>query len=250
MLRMRLFIRLAEARLLQFLRQCHNIFMRMLEFANGEIYHVYNRGVDKRNILSHRSDLRRYLVGLHEFNSIEPVGSLRNCERSRDDDFVPKPESKRLVDVLCYCLSKNHYHLILKQLVDAGISQFMQRWGTSCTKYFNTKYHRTGVLFQGKFKAVHIASNERLLELSVYVNLNNSLHAQTCRSPASAKLSKSSWDFYIQKSRKADWILTPDLILDQFKPGGDYKSFAEDCFSHLLERKVEDKELEQLMIED
>jgi len=76
----------------------------------------------------------------------------------------------KLVDVVCYCLNSNHYHMILKQKSNDGIKKFMHKLGTSYTMYFNKKLKRSGSLFQGKFKSIHIDSNEYLLYLSAYVN--------------------------------------------------------------------------------
>ena len=74
-----------------------------------------------------------------------------------------------LVEIVAYCLNPNHYHLIVKQISEKGIERFMQKIGTGYTNYFNKRYERSGALFQGKFKSIHIDSNEYLLHLSVYV---------------------------------------------------------------------------------
>ena len=67
-----------------------------------------------------------------------------------------------LVQIICYCLNPNHYHLLLKEIKDGGISEFMKRVGGGYTWYFNNKHKRSGTLFQGRFKSVHIKSNEQL----------------------------------------------------------------------------------------
>lgn len=77
---------------------------------------------------------------------------------------------------MCYCFNPNHYHFILTPLVDNGIEKFMHKLGSGFTRYFNGKYDRTGVLFQGPFKAIHIDSDEYLMYLSGYINLNNKIH--------------------------------------------------------------------------
>ena len=81
-----------------------------------------------------------------------------------------------LVEVVCFCLNPNHYHFLVKQVSDDGVSKFMQRLGSGYTRYYNEKNKRTGVLFQGKFKAVHVESNEQLLYTSAYVGLNDKIH--------------------------------------------------------------------------
>ena len=74
--------------------------------------------------------------------------------------------SEKLVNITCYCLNPNHYHFILEQLVEGGISEFMKRLGGGYSNHYNKKYKRSGALFQGKFKSVYIESNKQLTFLS------------------------------------------------------------------------------------
>src|SRR3989344_6008505 len=119
--------------------------MRKMAFLPGEYYHIYNRGVDKRNIFSDKKDLGRFFQSMKEFNTKNPIGSLY------ENSFVN------------YCLNPNHYHFLLTPLVEKGVEKFMQRLGTGYTMYFNERNKRSGSLFQGKFKSKHINSNEYLL---------------------------------------------------------------------------------------
>lgn len=80
-----------------------------------------------------------------------------------------------MVKFIAYCINPNHYHFILQQVSEKGIEKFMQRLGMGYAKYFNNRRKRSGTLFQGKFKARHIDSNEYLLHVSSYVNLNYKL---------------------------------------------------------------------------
>ena len=156
--------------------------MRKAQFAEGEYYHIYNRGVDKRSIFNDHEDVDRFLQCMREFNVIEPIGSLYENSFKRGQLGGPasklsaEDEDKPLVECIAYCLNPNHYHFILKQIVDRGIEKIMQKIGTGHTMFFNNKYERSGSLFQGRFKAVHIDSNEYLLHLSSYVNLNDRAH--------------------------------------------------------------------------
>ena len=103
--------------------------MRKTEFANGEFYHIYNRGVDKREVFSDKFDYERFLKSMKEFNRIEPIGSL--YEKSFKDAKLTLLESKSpigdldskssksipIVEFVCYCLNPNHYHFIIKQII-------------------------------------------------------------------------------------------------------------------------------------
>ena len=146
--------------------------MRNLEFTTEEYYHIFNRGNNKREVFLEKYDLDRFFLSMQEFNSVNPIGSIyeRRFEKEKLDSEL------KLVEFVCYCLNPNHYHFLVKQLVDHGIAKFMHRLGTGYTKYFNQKYENIGSLFQGTYKAKHIDTNEYLLHLSAYINLNSKAH--------------------------------------------------------------------------
>jgi len=228
------------------------LLMRKAIFANKEFYHVYNRGVDKRDIVLNEEDVKRFLLSMVEFNVHNPIGSIRqNSFRKSSLTRNITIQSKQLVNFICYCLNPNHYHFILEQVVDKGITKFMQRFGTGYTNYFNNKYQRTGVLFQGKFKAVHITTDAYLLHLSAYVNLNNRVHQlrSQLRSPTS-KLGRSSWKEYI-KSKEVYKGLSckKEIVTEQFRSIEEYKKFAEDSLHNTLDRKASEKDLSVMLLE-
>lgn len=147
-------------------------------FVNGEFYHIYNRGVDKRKIFMDNLDYLRFIHDLFEFNDKNIVMNvLRRIPNTKIEGYrIPFNEVKQprelLVDILCYCLMPNHYHIFLRQRIDGGISKFLQKIGIGYTNYFNLKYERSGVLFQGKFKAVPIESDIQFTHISRYIHLN------------------------------------------------------------------------------
>lgn len=223
--------------------------MRKVPLINEEYYHIFGRGVDKRAIFMDARDYARFLQGMEEFNTLDPIGSIyENSFRKRKPqlgDGVSKlfaGKKGKLVEFICYCLNPNHYHFLLKQLVDKGIEKFMHRQGLGYASYFNIKYARTGALFQGPFKAVHVDSNEYLLYVSAYVNLNNHVHQ------LGDSVSKSSWREYVQE--KKEGLCKKEIILSQFKNTSEYKDFAEDALKIMLERKDKDKEMEKLLLDD
>jgi len=211
--------------------------VRKFPFLVGECYHIYNRGTDKRVIFKNNLDLQRFFQGMEEFNSLEPIGSIfENRFKNKDKEHNP---STKLINVICYCLNPNHYHFILSPLVENGIEKFMHRLGTGYTMFFNEKYGRTGALFQGRFKAIHIDSDEYLMYLNVYVNLNNRAH-QLDESTSNSKLNiKSSWGEYIGENNEN--FCDKSLVLDRFKSGAEYKEFAEETLGGIIERKQEIK---------
>ena len=205
--------------------------MRKVPFENGEFYHVYNRGVDKRNIFSDQNDITRFLQSMDEFNTLEPIGSI--YENSFVKNQLGNPTSK-LVNFICYCINPNHFHFILEQVADNGISNFMKRMSGGYAKYFNEKYKRSGALFQGRFKAIHIDSNPYLLHVSAYVNLNDRVHTYPLGNPTS-KLVRSSWDEYTTKG--SENFCKKDIILGQFEDPKEYNQFARESLQGIIERR-------------
>jgi len=218
--------------------------MRKVELANNEHYHIFNRGVDKRKIFQETEDLLRFFQSMDEFNAINPIDSIYVNSFRQLRSSTPK--SEKLVNFLCYCLNPNHYHFILEQLVDKGIEKFMHRLGTGFTNYFNEKYNRSGSLFQGRYKAIHINSDEYLLHLSAYINLNSSVHQLRSSTP---KLSKSSWGEYIDnnqdKQDNQNAFCEKDIILGQFNNPLEYKKFAKSSLKDIKERKT----MKELLLE-
>lgn len=152
--------------------------MRKVEFADGEIYHVYNRGVEKRDIFIDERDYYRFVYGLYVFNDEQPALSARHQYRSQNERYntasTPLLNIRRhpLVEILVFTLMPNHYHLMLRQNKESGVARFMQKLGTGYTMYFNKKYTRSGVLFQGKFKAVHVNHAAHCIHLPHYIHTN------------------------------------------------------------------------------
>jgi putative transposase len=143
---------------------------KIVPLITGEKYHIYNRGADKRIIFSDPSDYVRFYQTLAIFNTVEPATNYR-LANSRSLDHLPV-----LVSIHAYALLPNHYHLILEQITDGGISEFIKRISGGYTSYFNEKNDRSGALFQGKFKRVHIESDAQYNYLFNYVNENHTVH--------------------------------------------------------------------------
>ncbi|MFZ2303461.1 MAG: transposase [Minisyncoccia bacterium] len=228
--------------------------MRNISFANGEFYHVYNRGTDKRTVFSDESDVDRFMQSMEEFNTVEPIGSIfeNSFKKQKPGNPTSKSKSekvkeKRLVNFVAYCLNPNHYHFILEQLVDDGVSMFMKRLGGGYTKYFNEKHKRSGVLFQGKYKAVHIDSNEYLLHSSAYVNLNDRVH-QLGNPTSKLVKSRTSWGEYIGEAESN--FCNKDIILEQYKNIREYKKFALSTLNDILNRRAASRDNTDIFAEE
>lgn len=218
--------------------------MRKTEFAIGEFYHIYNRGVEKRDVFTSSRDISRFFQSMEMFNTLEPIGSLHENYYAKKKFGGLASKSDKLVNFVCYCLNPNHYHFILEQVAEKGIEKFMHRLSTGYTGYFNLKYKRSGSLFQGTYKAIHIDSNEYLLHLSAYVNLNSEVHKLELGGLAS----KSSWEEYLG-SNKLKFCSNKEAVLGQFKNGKDYAEFARRSLDSIKERKKMQKEMEEYYLE-
>lgn len=228
--------------------------MRNIIFSEGEYYHVYNRGVEKRNLFVDQEDYERFLQSMTAFNTIEPIGSLYELSFVENNHLATRSPSEPLVEISAYCLNPNHFHILLKQIAENGVSQFMKRLGGGYSWYFNNKNRRSGTLFQGPFRAKHVATNEYLLRLSAYINLNDQVHSL---GDQVAKYGKgvSSWEMYSTGGDVLDdGVLeklpgvscSKDIILGQFSSISEYKKFALETLALIREGKETAREIGRL----
>ena len=200
--------------------------MRRIILANKEIYHVYNRGVDKRKIYLNRNDYQRFVNGLVIFNTTEQL----NGRRFNKMEIIKSQQP--LVNIISYCLMPNHFHLLLEQRIDQGIPKFIHKMNTSFTMYFNKKYKRSGVLFQGVYKCSHIRSNPCLLEISKYIHTNPiKLFDRTSKTQINTKneLLKYQWSSfgeYAGTRTESKIIDNTAIILEQFKSPDHYIEYV------------------------
>jgi putative transposase len=147
---------------------------RNFTFSENEFYHIYNRGTDKRVIFNNKNDYRRFITLLYLCNASDGVDVFKML-RSEEKEFQELIEIERdetLVEIGAYCLMPNHFHILIREKQQGGISLFMKKLSTAYTMYFNSKYKRTGSLFQGRFKAKHANDDRYLQYLFSYIHLN------------------------------------------------------------------------------
>lgn len=141
-------------------------------FAPNEWYHCYSRGIDKRIVFENRSDYQRFVSLLYLSNSSialhrSDIGLLEHHE------LFTIPRGEPLVSIGAYTLMPNHFHLLLYEKNEGGISTFMQKLGTAYTMYFNIKYERSGGLFTKPFRARHISDDRYYQHVVDYIHLNS-----------------------------------------------------------------------------
>ena len=126
---------------------------RSLQFVTGHYYHIYNRGAGRQSIF------------LNEENYLYVVRLLK------------KVAAECQVTVIAYCLLPNHYHWLLRQDGDTPAGKVPTRVFGSYTQAFNQVNGRTGTLFEGRFKAIVVESDEYLHHLCRYIHANPVRHA-------------------------------------------------------------------------
>lgn len=215
---------------------------RKVVFGIGEFYHLYSRGNDKRKIFLTENDYRRFTCSLYAANSSEPIhlSDLRQWSK----EVWEQKRGETLVDVGAYCLMPNHFHLLVKEKRENGISIFMRKLLTSYSSYFNLKHERTGKLFEGTFKATHVDNDPYLQYLHAYIHLNpvkisnpDGWPAKIVQNAMAAKsfLSgyvHSSYHDYLGRPRQEKTILNSSAFPDYFTNDINFEEFVADWMKY------------------
>lgn len=209
--------------------------MRKESICLDEYYHIYNRGVDKRIIYLTDNDRIRFIRLLHLCNGKKPV-VYRNVQTR----FLNQIEvGEKLVAIGAYCLMPNHFHILAKETTEGGIEKFMRKLLTSYSMYFNKNYERTGALFEGEFKAVHLDSDEYLKYIYSYIHLNPvKIIDPSWKEKGIVDLSKteaflkeytySSYRDYLGEKREFSAVLNRSVFPDYFQNEKDLSGHIQD----------------------
>lgn len=202
-------------------------------YLPNSIYHIYNRGVEKRKIFLDEQDHKVFLNYLKEYLSIPPD------KQTLSKDFTLKgvtfksvpPQIKNFSDeiqLFAFCLMPNHVHLLIKQINKDSIKKFTHALFTRYSMYFNKKYNRRGPLFEGTYKATNVINKDYLLDITRYIHRNP------------LKITKNLVDYYSSYAHYLNqfnipWVKNKD-VLDYFNESGfvrhnnikSYKYFVEE----------------------
>lgn len=196
--------------------------------------HVFNRGMQKQPIFETDKDRLRFLFLLLTFQGEAVIKNIsreirQNVQSSTlhiTNELKSDILEKRMVELVVFCLAPNHFHIIVRELADNGISRYMHRVLTAYTKYFNTRHEKSGHLFQGPYKSVHIEEDRQLMHVSAYI------HKHPCEIYGwSGREHLYPWSSYqdcIDENRFGELLVT-DIITDRYiKNNGisSYKKFV------------------------
>lgn len=193
---------------------------RTVPFVTGYYYHLYNRGLSKKAIFSTPRTYQRFIntFSYYQIQNPKPKFSLYYPSSLYKID-----PTKKIVEILCYCLMPNHFHLLVKQVQDNGISEFIRKFIHSYTKYWNTKCENQGPLMSAMCKAVLVESDEQLLHLSRYIHLNPLVSGLV------KDLRDYPWSSYSAFTKNCSpSTVSQDKILQFFKSTQDYENFISD----------------------
>lgn len=207
-----------------------------MSFSVGEYYHIYNRGTDKREIFLDENDKKRFIKLLFVANGSTPFVF-------RDFPIgLPYAEFDRgeiIVAIGAYCLMQNHFHILIKETTEQGITKFLSKVLTSYSSYFNKKYKRSGRLFEGTFKAKHVDSDEYLKYLFAYTHLNpvkifdpewkeNGISNRPESKKFLANYGYSSYSDYQGVTRPESKILEKEMFPEYFSTTKDFDVFIDE----------------------
>lgn len=215
-------------------------------FITGEYYHVYNRGIDKRIIFKLKKDYERFMMLLYISNSNEEkslrLDNLINHSHKNFDEILVLDKGEPLVCIGAWCLMTNHFHLLVRQEVDGGITKFMKKLGTGYSMFFNIKYQRKGALFGGVFKSKLIGVDDNYMrQLFAYIHLNPleikfpNWKEQINKPSVEMKefletYRYSSYSDYVGEDRVEKNIIKPENFPDYFSDAKGFREFVENYF--------------------
>ncbi|MBU4351337.1 transposase [Candidatus Parcubacteria bacterium] len=153
---------------------------RKRNFVNEEIHHVILKRIGNELLFRDTDDYYRGVFSIYEFNTSKPTEIyIRRRARIAEKKKVGGPtshvdERKKLVKVLAFALMPNHIHLLLKQLKDNGITNFVKKIGSGYPLYFRKKHNQTdkGYFFKGRFASIHVKSDSQLIAAFAYIHTN------------------------------------------------------------------------------
>jgi putative transposase len=203
--------------------------IRPVQLVEGEFYHVYNRGTDKRLLFRDDTDRQRFMKLLYISNTVEHI-NVRNLLRKNNEPYT-FDRGAPLVTIGAYCLMPNHFHMLLTPIIKDGVSLFMKKLCTGYSMYFNKRYNRTGTLLESRFKAKWVDNDTYLKYLYAYIHLNP-LKLWNREEMLAESSDRDTLDFlksypysslpdYLQVSRLENIIINPEPYPEYFETVAD-----------------------------
>lgn len=209
-------------------------------FSAQEIFHVFNRSIAGFKIFNNADNSIRFIETLDYYNNKETKEKFSRAKNlnkySYNNLLLPKSNSK--VKIICFCIMPDHYHLLIKIIQDLSLSKYISDVENSFTRFFNTKFDRKGPLWESRFKAVKIRTNEQLLHVSRYIHLNPST--------SNLILKPEDWKYSSYRDLISDKKFLNEIITEiSIKTPLMYKKFVENNLNYQKKLKL----IKKLMID-
>ena len=220
--------------------------LRKDPFITGEYYHIYNRGIDKRIIFKSKKDYERFIMLLYLANSDDSfrLDNILNKQYKTFSEVLVLDKDEPLVSIGAWCLMTNHFHLLIRQEADGGVTKFMRKLGVGYSMFFNIKYQRKGALFGGLFKSKLIGVDDNYMrQLFGYIHINPleiefpEWKDKINKSSVNINMKKflesyqySSYLDYIGEDRIEKNIINPKNFPDYFQNSQSFQDFIENYF--------------------
>ena len=235
--------------------------MRKTPFLPGEYYHIYNRTILNIPEFKEKNNCNRLMQAFLLANSTKSSQAfeyLRNNSKLKptyDVGLINRAleiarKGEKLVDVLCYAIMPDHYHLLIKDLKEKGVTEFIRKCNISIAKYINKSKERRGPIFESRFKSKHIDSNEYLRHLSLYIHLNpldftagkdwreHKLENWNGHKKKLLDYKWSSLNFYLSNYSNNEIISGHEIITSQFKNSDDYEFYLKSWTNNFIDNDL------------
>ena len=218
--------------------------LRKDPFVTGEYYHIYNRGIDKRIIFKSKKDYERFIMLLYLANSDDSfrLDNILNKQHKTFGEALVLDKDEPLVSIGAWCLMTNHFHLLIRQEADGGVTKFMRKLGVGYSMFFNIKYQRKGALFGGLFKSKLIGVDDNYMRhLFGYIHINpleiefpewkDKINKPSGDMKKFLKSYRySSYSDYLGEDRIEKNIINPKNFPDYFQNSQSFQDFIENYF--------------------
>lgn len=210
----------------------YNNTMRKIELAIGEVYHIFNRSIAKYKIFNKSENYLRFIELLNYYRFTNNTLSYSRYLTTSRAMISKGFGGETFVDIIAYCIMPTHFHLILKQNTENGITNYLSKVENSYSKYVNTIFKRKGPLWEARFQSVHINTDEQLLHLTRYIHLNPS-SAGLVNKPEDWEY--SSYHNYLSESKGDELCIFRNIIDLSSKQ---YQKFVNDRIAYQKELSI------------
>ena len=236
--------------------------MRKEPFAVGSFVHVMKRGARGLPIVQDESDRWRFLLMLNHFNDhFHSESWFRDLMDEKIANTLKRasswPKKNPLVEIEAFTLMPNHFHLILKEIQERGVSKFMHKLGTGMANHANAKYKEKGSLFQGPYKCRTISNDSYFRYVGVYVMVKNTFELFPGGFDKACISFDNAWEWAINYSFSSlghyaeifdSPVIINSFIKELFPTPKEFKNFSRDFLLGRSETSPEELENELEML--